>query len=126
MKTSLRHRIFRKAVLLVLGGGLLSSCAIHPQIEGVAPSPNARLYSYLIVHGMARGAIMTRQITPENIRQLVALDRNAQIAAINAMRLQNRAGNRQADATLEDLLKDISQPPSHGVASTEAQKNRQP
>lgn len=91
----------------VLMTGLLAGCVARP-MEGVPPSPNARLYAYLMAHGMARGALMGGRITARNVPKLISLDHDAQKAVLNAMRSQTSAENRKADAAIAALLSSLS------------------
>ncbi|GBR25364.1 hypothetical protein [Gluconobacter japonicus] len=91
----------------VLMTGLLAGCVARP-MEGVPPSPNARLYAYLMAHGMARGALMGGRITARNVPKLISLDHDAQKAVLNAMRSQTSAENRKADAAIAALLSSFS------------------
>lgn len=71
---------------------------------------------------------MTGQIGPEGLSQLVALDRAAQQATVNALKLQSSSANRQADQALSSLLADLPQktPPNPANPSEQTQKNRLP
>ncbi|KXV38596.1 hypothetical protein AD942_13550 [Gluconobacter japonicus] len=91
----------------VLMTGLLAGCVARP-MEGVPPSPNARLYAYLVAHGMARGALIGGRITARNVPKLISLDHDAQKAVLNAMRSQTSAENRKADAAIAALLSSLS------------------
>ncbi|MBF0870738.1 hypothetical protein [Gluconobacter japonicus] len=93
--------------IFVLMTGLLAGCVARP-MEGVPPSPNARLYAYLMAHGMARGALMGGRITARNVPKLISLDHDAQKAVLNAMRSQTSAENRKADAAIAALLSSLS------------------
>ncbi|MBS1067135.1 hypothetical protein [Gluconobacter cerinus] len=93
----------RKLTGFALVGSLLCGCVARP-FEGVPPSPNARLYAYLIAHGMARGALMRGKVTPQNVQKLISLDHDAQKAVLNATRLQTSSENRQADAAIAAFL----------------------
>ncbi|GBR35659.1 hypothetical protein AA3266_2203 [Gluconobacter kondonii NBRC 3266] len=97
-------------------------------MTGLPPSPNSRLYAYLIAHGMARGAVMTGQISPDGLTRLVTLDKAAQQATLNALKLQSSSANRQADQALSNLLADLPQktPLRMTHPSEQAQKNRLP
>jgi len=99
--------VIRRMSVLVLMAGLLAGCVARP-MEGVPPSPNARLYAYLVAHGMARGALMGGRITPQNVPKLISLDHDAQKAVLNAMRLQTTSENRKADAAIAALLTSFS------------------
>ncbi|WP_249208297.1 hypothetical protein [Gluconobacter albidus] len=127
MKVS-RPAVWRSATALLVAGGFLAGCAARPEMTGVPPSPNSRLYAYLIAHGMARGAVMTGQIGPEGLTRLVTLDRAAQQATLNALKLQNSSANRQADQALSSLLADLPQktPPITAHPAEQTQKNRLP
>jgi len=91
----------------VLMTGLLAGCVARP-MEGVPPSPNARLYAYLVAHGMARGALIGGRITAQNVPKLISLDHDAQKAVLNAMHLQTSSENRKADAAIAALLTSFS------------------
>gem|GEM_PF-7015690 len=71
---------------------------------------------------------MTRQIGPDGLTRLVTLDKAAQQATLNALKLQSSSANRQADQALSNLLADLPQKPlpmtSH--PSEQTQKNRLP
>ena len=123
-----RPAVWRSAVALLVAGGFLAGCVAHPAMTGLPPSPNSRLYAYLIAHGMARGAVMTGQIGPEGLSHLVALDRAAQQATVSALRLQSASANRQADQALSTLLADLPRktPPPPPDPSEQTQKNRLP
>ncbi|MFT8806958.1 hypothetical protein [Gluconobacter sp.] len=128
MKAS-RPAVWRPVLALLVAGGFLAGCVARPAMTGLPPSPNSRLYAYLIAHGMARGALMTGQIGPEGLTRLVTLDRAAQQATVNALKLQSSSANRQADQALSSLLADLPQktpsaPPSN--PSEQTQKNRLP
>ncbi|OUI83590.1 hypothetical protein HK22_09135 [Gluconobacter sp. DsW_056] len=127
MKVS-RPAVWRSATALLVAGGFLVGCAARPEMTGVPPSPNSRLYAYLIAHGMARGAVMTGQIGPEGLTRLVTLDKAAQQATLNALKLQSSSANRQADQALSSLLADLPQktPPITAHPAEQTQKNRLP
>ncbi|WP_244289209.1 hypothetical protein [Gluconobacter kanchanaburiensis] len=132
MKSLRFTAMLRSATALLVAGGFLAGCAARPGITGVPPSPNSRLYAYLIAHGMARGAVMTRQIGPDGLFQLVTLDKAAQRATVNALTLQSSAANRDADKALSNLIADLHRKISSGPpdalpdASEQIQKNRLP
>lgn len=88
---------------LCLAGMLLGGCVMRPR-AGIPASPNARLYAYFIAHGMARGALMTGAVPPGDVFRLVALDRAARDAVLNAFRQNSPVGNKAADAALAALL----------------------
>ncbi|OAG72618.1 hypothetical protein A0J51_02062 [Gluconobacter japonicus] len=99
--------VIRRMSVIVLTTGLLAGCVARP-MEGVPPSPNARLYAYLVAHGMARGALMGGRITAQNVPKLISLDHDAQKAVLDAMRLQTTSENRKADAAIAALLTSFS------------------
>ncbi|MBN3866498.1 hypothetical protein [Gluconobacter kondonii] len=123
-----RSAVWRSATALFVAGGFLAGCAAHPEMTGLPPSPNSRLYAYLIAHGMARGAVMTGQISPDGLTRLVTLDKAAQQATLNALKLQSSSANRQADQALSNLLADLPQktPLRMTHPSEQTQKNRLP
>ncbi len=71
---------------------------------------------------------MTGQIGPEGLTRLVTLDKAAQQATLNALKLQNSSANRQADQALSSLLADLPQknPPITAHPAEQTQKNRLP
>lgn len=132
MKSLRFAAMLRPATALLVTGGFLAGCAARPGITGLPPSPNSRLYAYLIAHGMARGAVMTRQIGPDGLFRLVTLDKAAQQATVNALKLQSSAANREADKALSNLIADLPRRTSSGPpdappdASEQTQNNRLP
>lgn len=63
-----------------------SGCVGHqPRPQPVMTSPNAPLYTYLIVHGIARGALMSGKIHSNELDHLIALDHTAQHAVNDAL-----------------------------------------
>lgn len=120
--------VWRSTAALLVAGSLLAGCVARPVMTGLPPSPNSRLYAYLIAHGMARGAVMTGQIGPEGLVRLVTLDKAAQQATVNALKLQSSSANRQADQALSNLLADLPQktPPLPRSPAEQTQKNRLP
>ncbi|QDH17891.1 hypothetical protein [Swingsia samuiensis] len=94
---------------LILIGSFLSGCITHPQrTEGVPPSPNARLYTFLIAHGMVRGALITGRISPQNIQNVIILDHGAEQTALQAAQKQTPSAVKKADLSVEKLLNVIS------------------
>ena len=71
---------------------------------------------------------MTGQIGPEGLTRLVTLDKAAQQATLNALKLQSSSANRQADQALSNLLADLPQktPLRMTHPSEQTQKNRLP
>lgn len=71
---------------------------------------------------------MTGQIGPEGLTRLVTLDKAAQQATLNALKLQSWSANRQADQALSSLLADLPQktPPITAHPAGQTQKNRHP
>ncbi|GBD55751.1 hypothetical protein [Gluconobacter wancherniae] len=104
LKASHSRIAARKICLILVMGGFLSACAGTPPHHGVPPSPNARLYAYLVAHGMARGAVMSGQIKPQNIQQIAAVDLSAQKAVFTALERQTSRDNIKADTALTDFL----------------------
>ncbi|GBR55277.1 hypothetical protein AA106555_1979 [Neokomagataea thailandica NBRC 106555] len=74
------------AAILVFGPASLSGCSdLQTRYQSISTSPNAPLYTYLIIHGMARGALMSGQIQPKDLTDLIALDHKAQSAVMRAL-----------------------------------------
>ena len=71
---------------------------------------------------------MTRQIGPDGLTRLVTLDKAAQQATLNALKLQSSSANRQADQALSNLLADLPQKTPLRMAHPpeQTQKNRLP
>lgn len=71
---------------------------------------------------------MTGQIGPEGLVQLVTLDKAAQQATVNALKLQSSSANREADQALSNLLADLPQktPAIPQNPAEQTQKNRLP
>lgn len=79
-----RKRARRSAVLalvLLMGATIGCTTAQERDDDESAPmSPNARLYAYLIVNGMARGAFLSGHLTRRDMPALVEIDQKTRVA----------------------------------------------
>nr|WP_294918310.1 hypothetical protein [uncultured Neokomagataea sp.] len=74
-------------------------------------SPNAPLYTYLIIHGIARGAFITGKLHSNELDHVIALDHTARQTVENALQAHHQnhnstpsANDAQATRALSDLL----------------------
>ncbi|MBR0559650.1 hypothetical protein [Neokomagataea anthophila] len=102
----------RKVTHLAAALLLISSlgCATL-QPKPVIASPNAPLYTYLIIHGIARGAFITGTLHSNDLDHVIALDHTARQTVENALKkhLQHHdsapnTNDIQATKALSDLL----------------------
>lgn len=63
-------------------------------------SPNARLYSYFILVGAARGEIMVGHLKKRDIPLLLSVDREARNVILNNMRFPSSKTDYEADQKL--------------------------
>ncbi|MXV43560.1 hypothetical protein GS501_00510 [Saccharibacter sp. 17.LH.SD] len=72
-------------------------------------SPNARVYTYLILNGMARGAAMLGKLPERKGVALMGVDEKARVLLAKGLKSPGMRNDAQTDRALEDLLAAIPQ-----------------
>ncbi|GBQ22907.1 hypothetical protein AA0472_0923 [Acetobacter estunensis NRIC 0472] len=80
-----------RAVALCLA---LAACQASPAVS-LRPTPHSLIYSYMMAHGMARGAVMSGGMTPRQIMELIVVDHAALLAVAREM-AEPSGGNMHA------------------------------
>ncbi|MGD7068704.1 hypothetical protein [Acetobacter sp. AAB5] len=99
---------FRSAigVLAILG---LAGCQSSRGLK-VQETPRTLLYSYVIANGMARGRIMTEDLPPTQVFNIITTDRNALLAILAFRDKPTRRRLRKAGQKVEDFIGAVEQP----------------
>lgn len=99
---------FRSAVgvLAILG---LAGCQSSRGLK-VQETPRTLLYSYVIANGMARGRLMTEDLPPDQVYNIIKTDRNALVAILAFRDKPTRRTLRQAGHKVEDFIGAVEQP----------------
>lgn len=71
---------------------------------GVPISPNAHLYSYFVINGMARGAFMLGKLRQKDMPTLIQIDEVTRKAVLHNMNTQTIRSDFQADQVLARYL----------------------
>lgn len=72
--------------------------------SSLAPTSNASVYTYIIVHGMARNRVISGKFTPKQIVQLAQIDRLALLSLLNLEEKPSRKNFNYNKKLVIDLL----------------------
>lgn len=96
-----RFRHFRWRSLALCGA--LAACQASPVVS-TRPTPHTLIYSYMIAHGMARGAVMSGGITAHRLTEIIVLDHEALLAVAREESLPSDSNMRAANRAIEQLI----------------------
>ncbi|GBQ68523.1 hypothetical protein AA103196_1966 [Ameyamaea chiangmaiensis NBRC 103196] len=100
------------ASLFALG---LSGCATAPGIRLGEPDQHTIIYTYLMVHGMARGYVMSEPLSRDELAHLVAVDRSALLAVATETGTPSSRNLKVASAAVVRLLDLVGTSPAGTV-----------
>lgn len=83
--------------------GALAACQASPVVN-TRPTPHTLIYSYMIAHGMARGAVMSGGITPHRLTEIIVLDHEALLAVAREESSPADSNMRAANKAIEQLI----------------------
>ncbi|WP_010667745.1 hypothetical protein [Acetobacter aceti] len=83
--------------------GALAACQASPVVS-TKPTPHTLVYSYMMAHGMARGAVMSGGITPRRLTEIIVLDHEALLAVAREESLPSDSNMRAANKAIEQLI----------------------
>ncbi|KDE21023.1 hypothetical protein AZ09_02650 [Acetobacter aceti 1023] len=101
--------VFFRSALGVLAIFGLAGCQSSHGLK-VQETPRTLLYSYVIANGMARGRMMTEDLPPAQVFNIVTTDKNALVAILAFRDKPTRSTLRQAGQKVEDFIGAIEQP----------------
>lgn len=87
-------------LVTVCAGCTLMSSPAH----ALPVSPNASVYTYFVINGIARGSMMTGKLHPKDVKPLVAVDEQARRIIMYNLQHQTMRSDHQADIILEHYL----------------------
>ncbi|MBO1359399.1 hypothetical protein J2D73_06260 [Acetobacter sacchari] len=90
---------FAAASLASLGG-----CQAAQPTLSLAPNPHNLIYTYLIVHGMVRGGVMSGAIPADQLPAVVMEDRSALLAVVAATGRPDASHLKTAREDIQVLL----------------------
>ncbi|MFT8804026.1 MAG: hypothetical protein ABF856_02410 [Acetobacter aceti] len=83
--------------------GALAACQASPVVS-TRPTPHTLVYSYMIAHGMARGAVMSGGITPHRLTEIIVLDHAALLAVAREETSPGDSNMQAANSAIERLI----------------------
>lgn len=96
--------VFFRLLAGVAGLMVLAGCQSSANMVKITPTPRTLIYSYVIASGMARGQVMSGQVSRERLVQIVNADRAALTAILNAEYNPSGAGLKNAGQAMENFL----------------------
>lgn len=105
--------------MLRAGGALavllcVSACQQQAVVD-VRPTPHTLIYTYLMAHGMARGTVMSGEMTPQKLTGLLVADRAALLAVLKETAYPSGTNLAAASKAVQVLLA-ATDPTDHGAA----------
>ncbi|NHN85839.1 hypothetical protein GOB93_14480 [Acetobacter musti] len=94
----------------------VSACQTSSPVVDMRPTPHTLIYTYLMAHGMARGTVMSGDITPPQLTGLLVADRAALLAVMKETAYPSGANLVAASRAVQQLLA-ATQPSDYGAAS---------
>ncbi|MDN7354073.1 hypothetical protein [Acetobacter senegalensis] len=71
----------------------------------ITPTPTTLIYSYLIAHGMARGRVMSGDLTPQDVIQLARADQMALLSVLMAEKEHSARNFKDAGEAMVSFLR---------------------
>lgn len=106
LKLSLKKTLRFFSLVAVLPALMVASPSTKAEggAFGVSLSPNAHLYGYFIINGMARGALLTGKLQQKDLQLLVQADETARKIVLHNLNMQTTRSDFQADQALAYYL----------------------
>ncbi|NHN87542.1 hypothetical protein GOB81_02705 [Acetobacter sp. LMG 1627] len=111
--SEIRQRRFGWRALSICG--VLGACQAAPVVN-LDPTPHTLIYSYLMAHGMARGAVMSGGMNMQQLLDLIRIDREALRAVSRETAAPGSDNLRAANQAVERLI-DATKPLDGGPAT---------
>ncbi|MFT8719316.1 hypothetical protein [Acetobacter sp.] len=83
--------------------GILAACQAAPVVK-VEPTPHTLVYSYLMAHGMARGAVMSGGMNARQLLDLIRADHEALLAVAHESSAPGSTNLKAANEAVERLI----------------------
>ena len=83
--------------------GILAACQAAPVVK-VEPTPHTLVYSYLMAHGMARGAVMSGGMNARQLLDLIRADHEALLAVARESSIPGSTNLKAANEAVERLI----------------------
>lgn len=100
----MKHFPVRAAGLVLIAGLFTGHVKADDSAFGVPLSPNAHLYSYFIINGMARGAFLMGTLHQKDMPVLIQMDETTRKAVLHNLDSQTIRSDFRADQILARYL----------------------
>ncbi|GEN62729.1 hypothetical protein [Acetobacter oeni] len=91
----------------------VSACQTSSEVS-LRTTPHTLIYTYLMAHGMARGTVMSGDMTPQKLSGLLIADRAALLAVMKETAYPSGSNLAAASQAVQQLLA-MTQPSDYGA-----------